>query len=120
MQKLSNTKIAQVLEDTQRVLLSVTDERDKLAAKCALLERRNEAEKLASVMHDKGLEMDTSFEDLVAGLEKRAEAGELPVLQEAVGMVAPNMGLSASVTSDEDLRGGGSSSLENFILGGVG
>jgi hypothetical protein len=119
MQKLSSQKIAQVLEDTRTVLLSVTDERDKLAARCAELETRQEAEKLAFTMHDKGLELDTPIEDLVAGLEKRASEGGLDTIKEAVSMVAPNMGLAASVT-DEPRGGGDGSNLMNYVLGGVG
>ncbi len=118
MQKLSSQKIAQVLEDTRTVLLSVTDERDKLAARCAAMETRFEAEKLAFTMHDKGLELDTPIEDLVASLEKRAADGSLDTIKEAVDMVAPNMGLTSSVTDEP--RGGGGSALENYVLGGVG
>jgi hypothetical protein len=118
MQKLSSQKIAQVLQDTQRVLLSVTGERDKLAAENTAMKNRAEAEKLAFTMHDKGLEMDTPFADLVTTLEKRAAAGDLSTLKEAVGMVAPNMGLTNSVS--DEVRGGGGSTFENYVLGGVG
>ena len=119
MNKLSSQKVAQVIADTQKVLLSVTAERDKLAGDNALMHRRMEAEKLASVMHDKGVRLELEHEELVGELEKAAEDGRLPVIQEAVDMVAPNMGMTGSLTSD-DATGGGSTALESFILGNVG
>lgn len=120
MNKISSIKIAKVLVDTKNALLAVTDERDKLAAKCAAFERRAEAEKVASAMHAKGLHLDTDQDDLIADLEKAAEEGRLATIQEAVEMVGPNMGLTGTVTSDEEYRGGGSNAFESFLLGDVG
>jgi hypothetical protein len=119
MDKLSSQKVAQVLADTQKVLLSVTAERDKLASDNAVMLRRMEAEKLASAMHDKGVRLELDRDELVGELEKAAEDGRLPVIQEAVDMVAPNMGFTGTLTSD-DVAGGGASGLESYILGNVG
>jgi hypothetical protein len=120
MDKISYSKIAQVLEDTRTALLSVTSERDKLAGECTALKRHFEAEKLASEMHTKGLRLGDSHEELVADLEKAAEEGRLPVIQEAVNMAAPNMGLSSIHMTDDVAPGAGSNHFENFILGSVG
>jgi hypothetical protein len=119
MEKLSTAKVAQVLEDTQRALLELAKERDKYAAENAALKTRAEAEKLATVMHSKGCRLDVEHGELVSELEKAAEDGRLPVLQEAVDMVAPNMGLAGPITSD-DVPGGGTTSLEGYIIGNVG
>jgi len=120
MQKISSQKIAQVLEDAQNKLLSLTSERDDLAQKVAMMERHGEASKLASVMHDKGIRMDTDYGDLLEELEKAAEDGRLPIIKEAVDMVAPNMGgMSGSLSSDER-PGNGGTSFESYILGDVG
>jgi len=119
MEKLSYTKIAQVLADTRQVLLSVTEERDKLATENSLMFRRMESEKLASQMHDKGVRLELEHDELVGELEKAAEDGRLPVIQEAVDMVAPNMGLTGTLISDE-MTGGGEDALTSFILGNVG
>jgi hypothetical protein len=119
MNKISNSKIAQVLSDTQKVLLSVTAERDKLASENAVMYRRMEAEKLATAMHDKGIRLEVGRDQLIGDLEKAAEDGRFSVIQEAVDMVAPNMGLSGTLSSDE-ATSGGSTSLESFILGNVG
>lgn len=118
MQKLSSDKIAQVLSDTQQVLLSVVSERDKLAAEVSTLRTHAEAEKLASVMHEKGIHADTTHEQLVEDLEKAASEGRFSVIKEAVDMMAPNMGLTASLRND-DGGGTGASQLENFLLGDV-
>jgi hypothetical protein len=119
MDKISSTKFAQVLQDAQRVLLSVTSERDKLAEENAAMKSRIEAEKLASTMHEKGCRLDTEYSDLVSELEKEAEQGRLPIIQQAVEMVGPNMGLKGISTHD-DVIGGGASSLENYLIGDVG
>jgi hypothetical protein len=120
MEKISSEKIAKVLTDARNALVSVTEERDKLAERCALLERRAEAEKIAAAMHEKGVHLDVEREDLVADLEKAAESGRLPVLEEALTMVGPNMGITGTLTSDEELRGSGGNALESFLLGDVG
>jgi hypothetical protein len=118
MQKLSSDKIAQVLKDASVALKSVTDERDTLAVKCASMERREEARKLASVMHGKGIRLDTDFDSLVSDLEKDAESGRFSVIQEAVDLVGPNMGMSQTLS--DDVSGGGSNAFEAYILGNVG
>lgn len=116
MQKLSSDKIAEVLADTQQVLLAVCSERDKLAAEVSQLRMRADAEKLASTMHEKGVHLDTPFESLVEDLEKAASEGRFSVIKEAVDMMAPNMGLNASLRND-DVGGTGASALETFLLG---
>lgn len=120
MPELDNEKVAKVLKDAGVMLKSVAEERDKLASKCALLERRFEAQKLASSMHAKGLNRDVEYDALVENLEKAAEDGRLPVIQEAVDMVGPNMGSIGSLSHDDHPVGGGSNPFESFILGDVG
>lgn len=119
MPELSKEKVAKVLADAGVMLKSVAAERDKLASENAVLKRHFEAQKLASAMHAKGLSLDVEYDALVDNLEKAAEAGRLPVIQEAVEMVGPNMGFMGTLTSD-DVAGGGSNALESFILGDVG
>lgn len=120
MAELNKEKMAKVLADAGVMLKSVAAERDKLASENALLKRHFEAQKLASVMHEKGLNLDVDYETLVGELEKAAEAGRLPVIQEAVEMVGPNMGSIGTLSSDDVASGGGSNPLESFILGDVG
>lgn len=118
MNKLSSEKVAKVLRDAQTALLSVTEERDKLAAECASLKQRRECEKLAAAMHGKGLELDHSVEAVADTLEKEAEAGRLGEITRAVDMIGPNMSF-ASRPSSYDGAGGGGDVLTSFILGNV-
>lgn len=120
MPELDKEKVAKVLADAGVMLKSVAAERDKLASENAFLKRHFEAKKLASAMHAKGLNIDVDYETLVGSLEKAAEDGRLPVIQEAVEMVGPNMGSIGTLTSDDVAAGGGTSAFENFILGDVG
>jgi hypothetical protein len=120
MNKVSFSKISQVLADTQQVLLSVTAERDKLAAENSALLMRREAEKLASVMHNKGLRLDVEHGELASELEKEASNGRLDVIQEAVDMVAPNMGLNTQQLTNDAVTPEGATPFENYIIGDVG
>jgi len=121
MADLDKVKVARVLADSAQALRSVSAERDKLASENYQMKRHFEAQKLAGAMHAKGINLDVDTDTLVSNLEKAAEDGRLPAIQEAVEMVAPNMGITGTgtITSDEAFRGG-SNSLESFILGGVG
>lgn len=118
MDKVSAEKFAQVLRDAEATLRAVCLDRDKLAAKCAAFERREEAQKVASEMHNKGLELDVTFEDLVGRLEKEAEAGNLPAISTAVNLIGPNM--SIGTPSNHDETAGGISAFESFLVGSVG
>lgn len=120
MPELDKEKVAKVVSDASTMLKSVTEERDKLASKCALLERHQEARKVASAMHAKGLNRDVDFDELVSNLEKAAEEGRLPVIQEAIDMAGPNTGSIGSLSHDDTPVGGGTNPLESFILGDVG
>jgi hypothetical protein len=120
MPELDQEKVAKVISDASVMLKSVAGERDKLAAKVATYERHFEAQKVASAMHAKGLNRDVDFETLVSNLEKAAEDGRLPVIQEAVDMAGPNMGSIGTLSHDDVPVGGGTNPLESFILGDVG
>src|SRR6478736_968029 len=113
MEKVSHTKIAQVLRDTQHALVTVTDERDKLAAENAVLKRRHECEKLAAKMHSRGLETDKTAEELVEHLEKEASAGNFETINKAVDYVGPNGSFGASVSAH--VAGGGHDAFTSYL-----
>jgi hypothetical protein len=125
--KAELAKIAQVMEDSSKMLRTVTSERDKLAAenrelhtKLASIETRLMCEKVAAEMHEKGLNTEMDFADLVDSLEKDAQAGKLPVIQEAVKMAAPNMGHRIAHINNDETSADGMSDLEKFLVGSVG
>lgn len=114
MEKISNEKVAEVLNDAAQALRAVTAERDTLKAKVASYERRQDAEKVAHEMELKGL-ANEPHDQLVANLEKMAENGKLGEIKNAVGLVGPDMGRKlASLTNDAQSHVGGSD-LESFI-----
>jgi len=119
MAELDTVKVAKVLADSAHALRSVSAERDKLAQENARMHRHFEVSKLATAMHEKGINLDVDADTLVCDLEKAAAAGRLPAIQEAMDMMAPNMGFTGTLTHD-DAHGGGESAFENFIIGGIG
>lgn len=118
MDKESSQKVAQVLRDTREALLSITAERDQALAKCAAYERRQEATKVASMLHDKGCELDTEFGDLVERLEKEAAAGRLGEIARAADMIGPNM--SIGITNQNAGVSGDNNVFTDFLVGNVG
>jgi uncharacterized protein Yka (UPF0111/DUF47 family) len=122
MDKLSNVQIAEVLTDASSTLRTQQAYIGELEEKLASKERRDRVEKLASEMHRKGLELDTSVEVLADRLEKTATAGKLDAVEHAVDLVGPDMGTKlAQLTNDDPVAASAASSeLERYIVGGVG
>lgn len=120
MDKQSSIKMAQVLRDTRVALESLTAERDKLAAENSAYKRREEATKVASVMHDKGINLDMEFPELVEHLEKEAAAGRLGEVARAVDMVGPQMSFGSAQTNHDGEAIQSSHALENYLMGSVG
>jgi hypothetical protein len=117
MEKLSAAQECEILEEVPNVLRAVAAERDLY--KTAFLEgaERNQVEKLASAMIDKGVRAG-SVKDVADELQKQAQAGvlNLEVTAQAVELVGRDMGKLAHV-SDELSGSAGSSDLERFIIG---
>lgn len=120
MNKESTLKIARVIHDARQAVVSLTAERDKLASENAAYKRREEATKVASMLHDKGFHQDKPFAELVEDMEKEAAAGHLPEIARAAEMVGPNM--SFGFTNNDEVGGGGGSNdvLTNYLVGSVG
>jgi aldehyde:ferredoxin oxidoreductase len=119
-EKISHAQVAEVLADVPGVLRKLAEENKELREKVAAQELHSRCEKLAHAMHDKNIHSEVAFADLVEHLEKQASEGKLDAVEQAVGMVAPDMGMKlAQLTSDE--RGtSATSEFERFIVGGVG
>ena len=121
------TKEAQVLAAARDALIKVASERDvavhqlgRANAKLAMVKTRLECEKVAAQMHEKGINTDQNFTDLVEDLEKAAGEGRLPVITEAVSMTAPNMGTKIASINNDESSGLGSTQLEQYLVGQVG
>lgn len=113
-EKVSKTKVAQILKEAGEQLVAVTAERDELRTKLAAFEQRKQVEKLASDMHAKGITTEPT-EHLIESLEKKAQAGQLGALRDAVDMVAPDMWQKMANTATDERSAGGSSDLENYL-----
>lgn len=121
MKKLSAEQVQSVFGQVPETLRKLASERDFWRNEAQTRMRRDECEKVAHAMHEKGISVEVPFADLVNQLEKAAESGRLEKIAEAVDLVGPNMGQKiASLTNDEGHAQGGSSSFEQFLLGGIG
>ena len=119
MDKKAAAKYAEVMKDAHRTIRSLTAERDSLKEKVASMERRIECEKLASAMHEKGIDTDVDFQALTTRLEKEAQQGKLAEIRRAVDLVGPTMLAKTASLVDYPAQGG-SSDLENYLLGHLG
>jgi hypothetical protein len=122
MNKLSSQQVQQVLSEVPGTLRKLAAERDHWRKEAEMRMRRDEAEKVAHEMHNKGINADVSIDRLVESLEKAAESGTLGDIARAVDMVGPDMSEKiASLTSNTDVNAhSGISGFERYILGGIG
>ena len=120
MQKIASDKVAEVLADASRALRTVAAERDEALSKLSSIERRVEAEKVASAMHQKGHRLDTEISTLSDEMEKAAEQGRLPIIREALDMMAPNMGFKTASLQTDEKSSVSSSDFKRFVMGDVG
>lgn len=96
MNKLSNAQAGQMMKVAAENLRALSEENQELKSTVSHYEKKERAEKIASAMEAKGLEPELSLSEKIAGLLKR---DDLSVVEEAVGMSAPQMKL-ASVSDD--------------------
>ena len=122
MEKLSSEQVTALLEDAAHNLRKVAAERDTLLQEVASLRRHQDAEKLASVMQEKGLHQDWSREDLVQHLEKAAQQdpGRYNTIREAVDLIGPDMGAKIASLGGGTQPAGGLHPFEQYILGQIG
>ncbi len=121
MEKLSTEQVEGLLRDSATTIRKQAAENKALRDKLAAKELRERADKVASAMHGKGLNLDMSREALVESLEKEAAEGRLETIEKAVDLVGPDMGTKigqAAHQRSNDESGNGSSDFVNFIIGG--
>lgn len=96
MIKLSQAQTGQMMKLAAENLRSLSEENQDLKTKVAHYEKKERVERIAHAMEAKGLEPELDFDEKVAGLLRR---DKLDVVEEAVGLAAPQMKL-ASVHED--------------------
>lgn len=120
MDKVSAEQLGQVLKAVPDTIRKLASERDFWKKEAQQLLRRDEAEKLAHAMHEKGIEMDTPFEELVGRMEKAAEQGKLAEIERAVDWF-PNMSNKLAQLAEGKVSAGSSTDvLTQYLVGEVG
>ena len=121
MDKLSSEQIMEVLGKVPDTIRKLASDRDFWKKEAQARIRRDEAEKVAHAMHEKGIDADTPFEALVERMEKAAEQGKLSQIADSVEMVGPDMGRKiAQLVNDERVEVPGADPLTQYIVGGIG
>jgi hypothetical protein len=119
---------AQVIAVVGPTMRKLASERDEAIAKLAAYERRVDAEKVASVMIEKGVTSEP-FERVVSQMEKAAETttpeghNQLGVIRAGLELSGPDMGEKiARVLGDDETRvsAASASDFERFIVGDIG
>jgi hypothetical protein len=98
MIKMSGAQASEILKTSAASLRALSEENQTLKTKVAAFEKKASAERLARAMEEKGLNDGLSFEEKVASIMER---DDLTVLEQAVGMSAPQMKLASVEDSDE-------------------
>lgn len=92
MQKLSSTKVAEVIRQVGPTLRALSEENQTLKEKLAHYEKRDRVEKIASAMEAKNLDPETSFDEKV---ERLMASDELGTYEKAIELSAPQIKLAA-------------------------
>lgn len=116
MQKESQVKLANLLEQTGELLVQAVGERDAALAKVAAYELRERTTKLAASMHEKGIEVDVPAAKLAEHLAELAQTGKLAEYERAVELVGPDMG--QKIGSLGGRQSTGVDPLTNFLING--
>lgn len=113
MNKLSSTKVAEVLSQVGPTLRALSEENTALKEKVAHYERRDRVVKLASQMEEKRLDPETTHEQKIESL---MAAPDLEVVEKAVELSAPQIKVAAL----SDHPGNPSDAASKFEAGIVG
>ena len=112
MNKLSSTKVAEVLRQVGPTLRALSEENQALKEKVAHYEKRDRAEKIASQMEAKNLDTDSPYAEKVERLMGR---DDLDVVEEAIQMSAQQIKL-AELSDDPGNSRDATSAFERAIL----
>lgn len=114
MNKLSSTKVAEVLSQVGPTLRALSAENQALKEKVAHYEKRDRVEKIASQMQAKNLDPETSYEEKV---ETLMGSDDLNVVEKAISFSAPQIKLAA-LSDDPGNSHDAAAAFEAGILGG--
>lgn len=112
MNKLSSTKVAEVLAQVPIALRALSQENQELKEKIASYEKRDRATKIASAMQSKNLDPETSYEEKISSLMGR---NDLDVYEKAIDLSAPQIKLAS--LSDDPSTGNSANAEDAFAAG---
>jgi hypothetical protein len=92
MNKISSTKVAEVLRQVGPALRAQQEKIASLEDKIAFYEKKERVDKLASQMHSKNLDPDLSYAEKV---DRLMGSDDLDVMEKAIEMSAPQIKLAA-------------------------
>jgi hypothetical protein len=92
MGKIGKVQIGQMMKVAAHSIRLLSEENQRLREKVAQFEHRARVEKVASLMEEKGLQPELSFEEKVAVLSQK---DNLDVIEEAVNLSAPQFKLAS-------------------------
>ena len=115
--KLSNTQTAQLTKLAGQTLRALSEENqtlrtenEDLKEKVASYEKHSRAEKIATAMEEKGINPEYSYQQKVADIMQR---DNLDVVEEAVGLAAPQMKLASIHEDGVEVESSGDESVDN-------
>lgn len=112
MNKLSSTKVAEVLAQVPIALRAQQEKIAELQEKVASYEKRDRVTKIASAMQSKNLDPETSYEEKVSSLMGR---DDLDVYEKAIDLSAPQIKVAS--LSDDPSSGNGANAEDVFAAG---
>lgn len=110
MNKLSSTKVAEVLAQVPVALRAQQEEIAQLKEKIAHYEKRDRVVKIASAMQQKNLDPETSYDEKIENL---MGSDNLDVVEKAIELSAPQVKLAAL----SDHPGNPSNAEDAFVQG---
>jgi hypothetical protein len=113
MIKLSSAQVQAVATQAAQALRHLSAENEQLKEKVAFYQRQDRAEKIASVMMEKNLDPELTYQEKVAKLMAN---GNLDVVEEAVGLAAQQVKLAAL----SDIPGSATDAASAFEAGILG
>lgn len=116
MNKLSSTKVAEVLSQVPIALRAQQQEIADLKEKVAHYEKKDRVIKIASIMQTKNLDPETSYDQKIDNL---MNANNLDVVEQAIEFSAPQIKL-ASLSEYPNNSGSGGNAEEAFMAGILG
>lgn len=96
-EKISGAEVNEILKTSAATLRAISEENESLKEKVAHFEKKEQAEKIANLMEEKGIQPELSFQEKVASIMVREN---LSVLEEAITLSAAQVKL-ASVHDDD-------------------